>query len=151
MSSKVRLLPTGSARDMWAPLQTSTLFELFRPRTGLANIFESACPTLDNLRRHSFGRGKPEFTSTIFPNIPVNTQLTAPNALVRCLDRPCPHAKEFLVSTVYTNTTYRLHTFLLYFPHLSVIHIDHHEVAYMYGRKSDTEEASPLQCLLKYI
>ena len=42
--------------------------------------------------------------------------LTAPNGLVRCLDRPCTHTKEFLVSTVYTNTTYRLHTFILYFP-----------------------------------
>jgi len=72
-------LPTGSAKDgtpsmslIWRPCKP-ILFEIFRPRTGLANILGSACLIVDNLRRHSFGCGKPEFTSTILPIIPATS------------------------------------------------------------------------------
>lgn len=53
-----------------APLKTDILWT-FRPITGLEKLFEGMCPNCRYFSEKFFHLWKPEYTSTIFPNIPI--------------------------------------------------------------------------------
>jgi hypothetical protein len=55
-----------------APLQIDILSN-FWPRTGLANIFEGACPNGGKFSKKFFRVWDPEFISTMFLIIPVTS------------------------------------------------------------------------------
>ena len=55
------------------PLETDIL-EIFRPKTGLAKMFEGACPNCGYFSEKSLRAWKTEITSARFPIIPQISQ-----------------------------------------------------------------------------